>query len=45
MIADVYSTAIFSMDLEAAKEFAKNKNIDIILFKDDSILYQSEGWV
>lgn len=45
MLADVYSTAIFSMDLEVAKEFAKNKGIDIILFKDDSILYQSEGWL
>ena len=43
-LCDVYATAIFSMDLNTAKEFSKNKGIDIILFKDDAILYQSDGW-
>lgn len=44
MLADAYSTAIFAMDLDTAIEFAKNNEIEIILYKDDSILYRSEGW-
>ncbi len=40
---DIYSTAIFSMDLDSAKEFADEKNINIILYKNDEIIYQKEN--
>lgn len=39
---DVYSTAIFNMDLDMAKDFSKNKDINIILFKDNKIVYQKD---
>lgn len=44
MLCDVYSTAIFSMDLDMAKAFILEKNIDVILFKDSTIIYQTDGW-
>lgn len=40
---DVYSTAIFQMDLETAKEFALDKGISIILYKGNEIIYKSLG--
>ena len=43
MKADVFSTAIYNMDLETAISFSIEKNIKIILYKDNKILYQSEG--
>lgn len=44
MLCDVYATAIFSMDLDMAKKFASDNNIDIILFKDNKIIYETDGW-
>ena len=38
LMGDAYSTAIFAMDLDEAKAFIKEKNIDVILYKDGSIL-------
>ena len=43
MKADVYSTAIFNMKMEEAISFSKEKDIKIILYKNNEILYQSEG--
>ena len=43
MLGDVYSTALFAMDLNDATLFASEKNINILLYKDDSTLYKSEG--
>lgn len=43
-LCDVYATALFSMDLDTAKAFAEAQGIEIILFKDNAILYQSGGW-
>ena len=42
-LCDVYSTALFSMDLEAAISFAATQNIDILLYGNNEIIYQSEG--
>jgi len=42
-LCDMYSTALFSMPLENAIEFAEKNDIEIILFKDDEIVYYSEG--
>jgi len=42
-LCDIYSTALFSMSLEEAKAFAIKKDIKIILFKDDKVIYSSEG--
>lgn len=44
-LCDIYSTAIFSMPLDIAKDFAKARDIQIILFKDDNVIYSSEGIV
>lgn len=44
MLCDVYATAIFSMDLDTAKEFVSNNKIEVILFKDDKIIYETDGW-
>lgn len=44
-LCDIYSTAIFSMPLDIAKDFAKKNDIQIILFKDDNVIYSSEGIV
>lgn len=44
MLCDVYATAIFSMDLDTAKKFASDNNIDVILFKDNKIIYETDGW-
>lgn len=41
---DVYSTAIFSMELEDAIKFASDHELDILLYKDASIIYQTNGW-
>ena len=43
-LCDAYSTAIFSMDIEDAKKFAEDNNIDILLF-DDEILYESGKFI
>ena len=40
---DILSTTIYSMELENVKEVLKDKNIDIILVKDNEIIYSSEG--
>ena len=37
--ADAYSTAIFSMDIDTAKEFADNNNLGIILCDSSNIIY------
>lgn len=37
---DIFSTALFSMPLDEVKEFIEQKNINILLYKDNSILYQ-----
>jgi thiamine biosynthesis lipoprotein len=44
ILCDVYSTALFSMDIDSAKDFAKDKNIDILLFGNNEILYQSDNF-
>lgn len=44
MLCDVYATALFSMELDDAKEFANLNNIDVILFKNHKILYETDGW-
>lgn len=41
---DVYSTAVFCMELEEAKGFSQEKNIEMLLFKDTDILFRSDGW-
>lgn len=41
---DVYSTAVFCMEMEQAKNFCKEKNVELLLFKDTEILYKSDGW-
>ena len=43
MDADVYSTAIFVMDIETAKKFADDKNLGIILCNNGEIIYQKLG--
>ena len=43
-LCDVYSTAIFSMDIDTAKAFAANKNIDVLLFGNNEVLYQSDNF-
>ena len=43
LLGDAYSTAIFNMDLDTAISFSKEKNINILLYKGDSIIYKSEG--
>ncbi len=42
-LGDAYSTALFNMSLEDAIAFSLDKNISILLYKDNSILYKSEG--
>lgn len=44
ILCDVYATAIFSMEEELAKSFAETKHIELLLFKDEKIIYQSSGW-
>lgn len=44
-LLDAYSTAIFSMDLDTAKDFLKDKNLDVYFFKNDTAIYSTvEGW-
>ena len=43
MYADVYSTALFVMNIDDAKKFADDKNLEIILCKDGKIIYQKLG--
>ena len=43
MYADAYSTAIFVMDLDTAKKFADDNNIDVILCDKNEIIYQKLG--
>lgn len=40
---DILSTTLFSMDLDMIKSYLSDKDIDIVLVKDDIILYSSEG--
>ncbi len=40
LLADCYSTAIFSMDLDKAKSFIEENDIKVILYKDDEIIYE-----
>ena len=40
MAGDAYSTAIFAMDLEEAKEFINEKKINAILYKDGKIVFE-----
>jgi thiamine biosynthesis lipoprotein len=40
---DCFSTAIFSMPEDEAISFSESKNIKIILFKNNNILYESSG--
>lgn len=43
-IIDSYTTAFFNMDLEEIKEFIKDKELSIIIYNNNSILYSnSEG--
>lgn len=42
MDLDVYSTAISMMDYEEAISFSSEHNIDLILFKDNEIIYEGE---
>lgn len=42
LINDVYSTACFNMELDVLKEFIHDKNINVVLFKDNEIIYQKE---
>ncbi len=43
---DIYSTAFFSMSVDDVKEFVKDKDINVILYKDNEIIYQKEKlWV
>lgn len=39
---DIYSTAFFSMDIDTIKGFVKDKDINVILYKDNQIIYQKE---
>ena len=39
-VGDAYSTAIFAMDLDAAKEFIIEKDINAILYKDGKIVFE-----
>ena len=39
-LADCYSTAIFSMELDEAKAFIEKNDLKAILYKDDKILYE-----
>ena len=39
---DIYSTAFFSMSVDDVKEFVKDKDINVILYKDNEIIYQKE---
>ena len=40
LLADCYSTALFSMDLNTAKKFIEENDIKAILYKDDKIIYE-----
>ena len=43
---DIYSTAFFSMSVDDVKEFVNDKDINVILYKDNEIIYQKEKlWV
>ncbi len=43
---DIYSTAFFSMSVDDVKKFVKDKDINVILYKDNEIIYQKEKlWV
>ena len=42
---DAYSTACFAMGLEATKDFLNKKGYEWMAFKNDDIIYQSEGVV
>lgn len=40
-LMDAYSTAIFSMTEDEAKEFSKKKGIDLILYSGDTVVHHS----
>lgn len=41
---DVYSTAIFAMNKDDAIDFATKNHLEIILYKNNEIIYQSDWW-
>lgn len=43
MYADAYSTALFSMDIETAKEFVARKNLKALFLKDNEIIFETIG--
>ena len=43
MEGDYYSTALFNMSYSDCVNYSKENNIKIILYKDNSILYKTEG--
>lgn len=40
---DILSTTLFSMSIDEIKAYLSDKDIDIVLVKDNNILYESEG--
>lgn len=40
---DILSTTLFSMSIDEIKKYLNEKDIDIVLVKDNNILYESEG--
>ncbi len=44
LLCDVYSTAVFAMDMDMAISFANELNFDILLYKDNEIIYESQGF-
>lgn len=40
---DILSTTLFSMDIEKIKSYLNGKDIDIVLVKDNNIIYSSDG--
>ncbi len=44
ILCDVYSTAIFSMNIEEATSFCQKKKVDILLYKENDIIFKTDGW-
>lgn len=38
---DAYSTALYAMSIEEIKKFLNNKNIDVIIYDEDKLIYSS----
>ena len=43
MDLDVYSTAISMMEYDDAVRFSEEHNIDLILYKDNEIIYEGKN--